>query len=96
VNRHAPRPLTSALTDLAGALAPASTLARIQEVWGQAAGDVIATAAHPVGERDGVLTLSCESSVWAHELELIAIELTRRINAQLGANLVRELRCRTS
>ena len=80
----------------AGALAPASTLARVQEVWEHAAGEAIAAAARPTAERDGVLTLSCGSSVWAHELVLMALELTERINAALGDELVRELRCRVA
>jgi predicted nucleic acid-binding Zn ribbon protein len=95
VRRPAPRPLTHALERLTSALAPATTLARVQEVWESAAGDAIAAAARPVAERDGVLTVLCEASVWAHELELMAGEVVPRVNAALGAALVRELRCRT-
>jgi predicted nucleic acid-binding Zn ribbon protein len=93
--RHAPRQLAGALTDLTAALAPATVLARIQEVWPEAAGGAIAAAARPVAEHDGLVTVACEAAVWAAELELLAPDLIPRINALLGAEAVRELRCRT-
>jgi predicted nucleic acid-binding Zn ribbon protein len=95
VSRAAPRPLSDALQRLTGALAPASTLARVQEVWDDAVGPAIAQAARPIGERDGVLTVACGAAVWAQELNLIAEVVLARLNAALGAELIRELRCRT-
>ena len=91
----APRPLTVALESLTESLAPVTTLARVQKVWEQATGPAIASAAQPVSEREGVLTVSCEASVWAQELELMAPELLRALNAALGAELLQALRCRT-
>jgi predicted nucleic acid-binding Zn ribbon protein len=93
--RRAPRSLATALSELTPALAPATALARVQEVWPAAAGAAIACAAHPVAEHDGVLTVSCEAAVWAAELDLLADQIVTRINARLGAETVRELRCRT-
>ncbi len=95
MSRAAPRPLASALSELTASLAPSTTLARVQEVWPQAAGPAIAAAARPVAERDGVLTVACEAAVWAAELELLAGEVIPRLNDLLGAGAVRELRCRT-
>jgi predicted nucleic acid-binding Zn ribbon protein len=95
MRRHSPRPLSPALDRLVATLAPATTLARVQEAWERAAGPAIAAAARPVAEREGVLTVLCEASVWAHELELMAGELIPRLNAALGGAEVRELRCRT-
>lgn len=95
MSRHAPRALATALQELTGALAPASTLARIQEIWEIAAGPEIAAAARPSTEREGILTLTCEAAVWAQELDLMADELIKRLNAALGDDAVRELRCRT-
>jgi predicted nucleic acid-binding Zn ribbon protein len=77
-------------------LSPATTLARVQEIWEPATGVAIAASACPTGEREGVLTVSCEAAVWAQELELIAPELIPRLNAALGADAIRELRCRTA
>ena len=95
MSRLAPRPLTTALAELAAELAPATTLARVQEVWERTVGPVIAASACPTAERDGVLTITCAASVWAQELDLMAGELLQRLNAQLGTSAVRQLRCRT-
>jgi predicted nucleic acid-binding Zn ribbon protein len=95
VSRLAPRPLSWALEQLTGALAPASTLARVQEVWQGVAGPALAAAARPTAERDGVLSVICEASVWAQELDLMSAELIERLNAALGGERIRELRCRT-
>jgi predicted nucleic acid-binding Zn ribbon protein len=95
MSRPAPRALSTALRDLTNGLAPASTLGRIQEVWESAAGSAIALAARPTAERNGVLTVTCEASVWAQELDLIADQLIASLNAALGAAEIRELRCRT-
>jgi predicted nucleic acid-binding Zn ribbon protein len=37
--------------------------------------------------------VTCTSSVWAQELDLMGPELTERINAALGTDAVRALRC---
>jgi predicted nucleic acid-binding Zn ribbon protein len=95
MSRLAPRPLAEALAELTGRLAPASTLGRVQELWGGVAGPAIAAHATPVAERDGVLTISCEASVWAQELDLMADDLIAALNAAMGTPAIRELHCRT-
>jgi predicted nucleic acid-binding Zn ribbon protein len=95
VSRAAPRPLSLALGGLTEALAPATTLARVQQSWEQAVGGVIAEAGRPTAERDGVVTVTCADAVWAAELDLMGAELVGRLNEALGAQLVHRLRCRT-
>jgi predicted nucleic acid-binding Zn ribbon protein len=95
MKKAAPRSLASALDRLSLELAPATTLARVQEVWADATGSAIASAARPSAERDGVLTVLCEAAVWTHELTMMQDDLLSRINAALGAETIRELRCRT-
>jgi predicted nucleic acid-binding Zn ribbon protein len=95
VSRLAPRPLARALEQFTGALAPASTLARVQEVWPGVTGPAMSAAARPTAERDGVLSVTCEASVWAQELDLMSGELIERLNAALGGERIRALRCRT-
>ena len=95
MSRAAPRSLSVALGGLTRALAPATTLARVQGVWESTAGPAIATAARPTAERDGVLEVTCAAAVWAQELDLMAGELIPRLNAAVGAESIRELRCRT-
>jgi predicted nucleic acid-binding Zn ribbon protein len=93
--RIAPRKLSTVLQTLTGTLAPATTLARVQEIWEGAAGPAIACAAQPTAERDGILTVTCVAAVWAQELDLMAGEVVLSLNAALGDEAIRELRCRT-
>jgi predicted nucleic acid-binding Zn ribbon protein len=95
VSRPAPRPLAVALEGLSTTLAPATTLARVQEIWDRATGPAIAAAARPTAERDGVLTVRCDAAVWAAELDLMAGELIPRLNEALGRETISALRCRT-
>ena len=95
MSRPAPRSISAALAELTAGLAPATTLARVQEVWERAAGPAIAAASRPVAEHAGVLTVSCEAAVWAQELELMGDELLARVNAELGGATIQRLRCRT-
>jgi predicted nucleic acid-binding Zn ribbon protein len=95
MRKAAPRSLAAALDGLTATLAPATTLARVHEVWERVAGGTIAAAAQPTGERDGVLTVTCEASVWAQELTLMQGDLIPRLNDALGSDAIRELRCRT-
>ena len=96
MRRLAPRPVSSALAPLVEQLSPATLLARAQRSWPAAAGPAIASAAHPVAEHEGVLTVSCQAAVWAQELELMEGPLLERLNAALGEPAIRSLRCRTA
>lgn len=92
MRRLGPRPLSTALGALRQDLAPATTLASVQQVWADAAGPGVAAEADPVSERAGTVTFACRSSVWANELTLMAADLTERLNASLEGSPVRELR----
>jgi predicted nucleic acid-binding Zn ribbon protein len=87
MRRRAPRPLGAALEDALGETSPPGLLAGVQAVWSEVAGSAVAREAEPIAERDGVVTIACESAVWAQELELLAPELVERLNARLGAGL---------
>lgn len=86
VRRLGPRPLSAALDQVVRAATPQTLLARVQSVWSEIAGTAVAGAAAPVSEREGVVTVACESAVWAAELELLAPDLLARLNARLGAD----------
>jgi predicted nucleic acid-binding Zn ribbon protein len=90
------RPAGDAVSALARRLAPATVLADVQRVWSDAVGEAVAAQAEPTGERDGVLVVTCSAAVWAHELDLMGPELVARLNAALGRDAVRSLRCRTT
>ena len=95
MSRAAPRAISMALGQLTSALAPATTLARVQGVWESVAGAAVASCARPTAERAGVLTVTCEAAVWAQELDLMAGELIPRLNDALGEPAITELRCRS-
>jgi predicted nucleic acid-binding Zn ribbon protein len=91
VRRLAPRSLAQAIEPLRRKLAPATPLARVQEVWPQVAG-AAAREATPVSERAGTVTFACRSSVWAGELTLMAGDLKDRLNGALEGAPVADLR----
>jgi predicted nucleic acid-binding Zn ribbon protein len=93
-HRASPRSLSLALDQLGQRLAPTTPLARAQSAWPAVVGDTIAHAAHPIAERQGVLTVTCSSAVWANELDLMAPEVIARLNEALGGLSIHALRCR--
>jgi predicted nucleic acid-binding Zn ribbon protein len=95
MSRLAPRRLAVPVEAFTAELAPATTLARVHQVWERVLGPAIAGSARPSAERDGVLTVICESAVWAQELDLMGSELVARLNAELGDGALRQLRCRS-
>ena len=92
MRRLAPRPLSAALDGVVGDVAPDTLLARVQAAWKGVAGPRLAEAAAPVSERDGVVTVACESGVWAQELELLAPDLLAGLQAALGGPSPKKLR----
>jgi predicted nucleic acid-binding Zn ribbon protein len=67
-------------------------LAQIQVAWPDAAGPAIAAASEPVAERQGRVTIACESGAWAQELELISELLHGRLEELIGENRLAALR----
>ncbi len=95
-HRFAPRRAggaTGAVGRLVRELQPASLLAEVQRVWPTVVGPALAARATPTAARDGVVTVTCESAVWAHELTLMSGELIGLLDVRLGAGTVRQLRC---
>ena len=95
MRRRAPRPLGVALERAVGRVQPATTLARVQAAWTEVAGAGMAAEARPVAEREGIVTVSCTSAVWAQELELLGPDLLARLLAHpelAGAGRVERLR----
>ena len=95
MRRVAPRPLRAALEGALAHAEPATTIARVQSAWPAVAGAGLASSAAPVAEREGVVTVACESAVWANELELLAPDLLERLNGALqkgGSGPVSRLR----
>ena len=83
MRRLAPRPLSRALEGVVGQARPAGLLAAVQSAWPEVAGATLAASATPTSERDGTVTVTCESGVWAQELELLSRDLAARLNEHL-------------
>jgi predicted nucleic acid-binding Zn ribbon protein len=92
VSYREPHTLEHVLSRIVADVAPATTLARVQQCWEEAAGPTIAEEAAPVAERSGVVTVACRSAVWASELELLSKGLVDALNERLGGPAVGSLR----
>jgi predicted nucleic acid-binding Zn ribbon protein len=64
---------------------------RAVELWPEVVGPAIAAQARAVSVRDGVLFVDVASNVWMQELGLLRGSITERLNARLGAPLVRKV-----
>ena len=65
----------------------------MQEAWAAAAGAEVARHCEPVSEKAGVLTVRCDSGVWAAELSMMSGRLLERLNEARGPDRqVREIR----
>ena len=95
MRRAAPRPVSTALERFTAELAPATLLAEVQRAWPAAAGEAFAAASEPVSERDGTVTVACQSAVWAQELDLFSERVLERLNGLVGRGEVKRLRVRT-
>jgi predicted nucleic acid-binding Zn ribbon protein len=85
--RRTPRPLGAALRGALESAEPATPLAAIQHAWAEAVGERIAAAAAPVSERDGTVTVVCESATWAHELDLLEGEVAAKLRSKLPPDM---------
>lgn len=80
----APRRIGDSLKGLIAAQAPQTLLADVQAAWPEACGAAIAASSEPVSERQGLVTIACESGAWAQELELMQETLRPRLEAIVG------------
>ena len=62
--------------------------------WAQIVGDDLAAHARPESFADGELVIVADSTAWATQLRLLADQLVRRLNGELGDGTVRRVRVR--
>jgi predicted nucleic acid-binding Zn ribbon protein len=62
--------------------------------WAQIVGPDLAAHTSPDGLVDGVLTVVADSTAWATQLRLLAAELVRKLNAELGDGSVQRVNVR--
>jgi predicted nucleic acid-binding Zn ribbon protein len=94
--RDDPAPLGAAINGLITetgwelAVATGSVFGR----WAQIVGPDLAAHTAPDGLADGELTVAADSTAWATQLRLLAAELVRKLNAELGDGAVRRVKVR--
>lgn len=96
MRRRAPQQLRAGVEAALAAVTPDTTLAEVQRLWPVTVGEWVADAARPVAEHNGMLRVTCDSAVWANELELLAPEILKRLNECLSSGEISALRCELS
>lgn len=94
--RDDPQPLQSAIEGLIEesgwrlAAATGSVFGR----WAQIVGPELAAHTKPEGLADGELTVTADSTAWATQVRLLAAQLVRRLNTELGDGAVKRVKVR--
>lgn len=95
MRRQAPRPAAEGLRTALERAAPQTPLAAVQAAWAETVGEQLARVAEPVAEREGEVTVSCESAVWAAELDLMQGQILGLLSERLGELAPSSLRFRS-
>jgi predicted nucleic acid-binding Zn ribbon protein len=64
---------------------------RVFSAWERIVGDQVASRCEPVMIREGVLKVRASSAAWASELRYLSGEIARRVNQELGREMVTEV-----
>lgn len=78
-----PKRIGEAVGRMREASAPQTMLGSVQAVWAQCVGEQIAGVSEPTAERQGQITVSCESAVWAQELDLMSDQILVRLRERM-------------
>jgi predicted nucleic acid-binding Zn ribbon protein len=94
--REDPQPLTAALDGLVSdqGWAMAAATGSVFGRWAQIVGPDLAAHTAPESLADGELTVTADSTAWATQLRLLAGQLVRRLNVELGDGAVRRVKVR--
>lgn len=94
--RTDPQRLSAAISDLMDAegWALAAATGSVFGRWAEIVGEDLAAHTTPESLTDGELTVSADSTAWATQLRLLAAQLVKRLNAELGDGTVLRVRVR--
>jgi predicted nucleic acid-binding Zn ribbon protein len=89
-----PQPLGKAARDVAKTHGWASRVAQgtVFGQWPSVVGEQIAAHAVPIALRDGVLSITAESTAWATQLRMVQAQLLAKIAAAVGDGVVTSMR----
>lgn len=77
-----------------GPLRRKAASAEVWTAWPKAVGANVATHAQPLRLEAGTLTVIVDSAPWHHQLRFMEAAIVSKLNAELGASVVRKLRFR--
>jgi predicted nucleic acid-binding Zn ribbon protein len=94
--REDPQPLSAAIGGLVEAegWGLAAATGSVFGRWAQIVGADLAAHTTPEALTDGELTVAADSTAWATQVRLLAAQLVRRLNAELGDGTVQRVRVR--
>ena len=94
--RDDPEPLTAAIDGLIDAQGwrEAAAAGSVSGRWAQIVGPDLAAHTRPDSLADRELTVTADSTAWATQVRLLADQLVRRLNAELGDGSVQRVRVR--
>ncbi len=94
--RDDPAPLSTAIDGLVADTGweHAVTTGSVFGRWAQIVGPDLAAHTVPDGLANGELTVTADSTAWATQLRLLAAELVRKLNSELGDGSVRRVNVR--
>jgi len=90
-----PKPIGDALGRALDPVAPMTTLAELQRIWPSVVGPGIEAVTTVSEEREGTVTIECESTVWANELEMMGPQLLEKLRPLMGDRTPEKLRFRS-
>jgi predicted nucleic acid-binding Zn ribbon protein len=94
--REDPQPLTSALEGLLDTRGwqQRAAMGSVFGRWAEIVGPDLAAHTRPDSFADGELAVTADSTAWATQVRLLATQLVRRLNAELGDGSVLRVRVR--
>jgi predicted nucleic acid-binding Zn ribbon protein len=94
--RDDPEPLNAAIGGLIDARGwrQAAAVGSVFGRWAEIVGPELAEHTRPESVTDGELTVTADSTAWATQVRLLAAQLVRRLNDELGDGSVQRVRVR--
>lgn len=88
-----PADIRSLLVELADrfGIPEALETVRVFSAWERIVGDQVASRCEPVMIKDGVLKVRASSAAWASELRYLSSDIARRVNQELGREMISEV-----
>jgi predicted nucleic acid-binding Zn ribbon protein len=85
--------ISGVLNDILKSLRPDADegLVRVWQLWDDAVGRVIAENARPAAFKGKILLVHVASSPWIHQLQFLKKDITAKLNAALGQDLVEDI-----